>query len=72
MSLLPKLMEFGSLLANAPESDSGLDGNNAGNAADENEKKKAEWISRQTEIQEYLQPALELYFQRSGNPFGEE
>ena len=32
MSLLPKLMEFGSLLANAPESDSGLDGNNAGNA----------------------------------------
>ena len=42
------------------------------NAADETEKKKAEWISRQTEIQEYLQPALELYFQRSGNPFGEE
>ena len=26
MSLLPKLMEFGSLLANAPESDSSLDG----------------------------------------------
>lgn len=72
MSLLPKLMEFGSLLANTPESDSSPDGNDIGNAADETEKKKAEWISRQTEIQEYLQPALELYFQRSGNPFGEE
>ena len=70
MSLLPKLMEFGSLLANTPESDSSPDGNDIGNAADETEKKKAEWISRQTEIQEYLQPALELYFQRSGNPFG--
>ena len=74
MSLLPKLMEFGSMIANAPDSDkeSSPDGNDSGNAADETEKKKAEWISRQTEIQEYLQPALELYFQRSGNPFGEE
>lgn len=74
MSLLPKLMEFGSLIANTSDSgkESSPDGNEFGNAADENEKKKAEWISRQTEIQEYLQPALELYFQRSGNPFGEE
>ena len=74
MSLLPKLIEFGSMIANFPDSDkeSSPDGNDSGNAADETEKKKAEWISRQTEIQEYLQPALELYFQRSGNPFGEE
>lgn len=74
MSLLPKLMEFGSMIANFPDSDkeSSANGNDSGNAADETEKKKAEWISRQTEIQEYLQPALELYFQRSGNPFGEE
>ena len=62
------------MIANFPECDteSSPDGNDSGNAADETEKKKAEWISRQTEIQEYLQPALELYFQRSGNPFGEE
>ena len=74
MSLLPKLIEFGSMIANFPDSDkeSSANGNDSGNAADETEKKKAEWISRQTEIQEYLQPALELYFQRSGNPFGEE
>ena len=74
MSLLPKLIEFGSMIANFPDSDkeSSANENDSGNATDETEKKKAEWISRQTEIQEYLQPALELYFQRSGNPFGEE
>ena len=75
MSLLPRLMEFGSLMANAPDRDreNSMDGNNAGNTVDETGRKKAEWISRQTEIQEYLQPALELYFQKSGkDPFGED
>ena len=57
MSMLPKLMELGSL-ENSP--------------ADSLTETESDWARRQNIINEYLQPALGLYFQRIGlDPFAE-
>ena len=64
MSMLPKLMEFGNL-SEADAAGKGAVPNSPGET-------ESSWIKRQNSINEYLQPALGLYFQKKGtDPFAE-